>query len=183
MREARGFVGVRWQVEDDNRDQLVFRVDIRGQGEENWKLLEEEVDREFLSWDSTSFADGIYEVKVTASDAPANPVSEAKTGIETISGIVVDNTAPEIRGVRAERAEGRLRVRFDAGDQTTKISRAEYSLDGGEWTAMAPVSKLFDSKELAFDFTTASADAGEHTVAVRVFDEHENLAAAKAVVK
>jgi sugar lactone lactonase YvrE len=183
MREARGFVGIRWQAEDDNRDQLVFRVEIRGQGEENWKLLEEELDREFLSWDSTSFADGVYEARVTVSDAPANPVSEAKTGAQTIAGIVIDNTAPVIQAVRAERAEGRLRVRFEAADQTTKISRAEYSLDGGDWTAIAPVSKLFDSKDLAFDFTTAPVEAGEHTVAVRVFDEHENLAAAKAVVK
>ncbi len=183
MRESRGFVGIRWQADDDNEDQLVFRVDIRGQGEENWKLIEEDVEREFLSWDSTSFADGIYEARVTASDSPANPASEARTDVQTIAGIVVDNTAPAIQGIRAERAEGCLRVRFDAADQTTKISRAEYSLDGGEWTAMAPTAKLFDSKELAFDFTTATVEGGEHTVAVRVFDQHENVAAAKAVVK
>ncbi len=183
MREAQGFVGIRWQADDDNKDELVFRVEIRGQGEENWKLLEEETDREFLSWDSTSFADGIYEARVTASDSPANPASEAKTDMQTVSGIVVDNTAPAIQGLQAERVEGTLRVRFRAADPTTKIERGEYSVDGGEWTAMAPASKLFDSKELEFDFATAPVEAGERTLAVRVFDEHENLAAAKTVVK
>jgi hypothetical protein len=36
---------------------------------------------------------------------------------------------------------------------------------------------------LAFDFLTGEAGTGEHTVAVRVYDEHENVAAAKTVVR
>jgi hypothetical protein len=183
MRPAKGFVGVRWRADDANEDDLSYRIEIRGDGEENWKLLEEETSQDFLSWDSTSFADGIYEVRVTASDAPSNAASEIKTASETIEGILIDNTAPLLEPIRASREGERLRVSLRAADATSKITRAEYSLDGGEWKPVLPATRLFDSMELAFDFATEPVAAGEHTLAVRVYDEHDNLAIAKSVVK
>jgi len=183
MRPAKGFVGIRWRAEDANGDDLSYRVEIRGQGEENWKSLEEETSQDFLSWDSTSFADGVYEVRVTASDAPSNAASETRTASETIEGILIDNTAPLLEPIRASREGERLRVSLRAADATSKITRAEYSLDGGEWKPVLPATRLFDSKELAFDFVTEAVAAGEHTLAARVYDEHDNLATAKSVVK
>ena len=183
MRPAKGFVGIRWRAEDVNGDDLSYRVEIRGHGEENWKLLEEETDQDFLSWDSTSFADGVYEVRVTASDAPSNAASETRTASEIIKGILIDNTAPVVEPMRASREGERLRVSLRAADATSKITRAEYSLNGGEWKPVLPATRLFDSKELAFDFATETVAAGEHTLAARIYDEHDNLATVKSVVK
>jgi len=183
MRPAKGFVGIRWRAEDANGDDLSYRIEIRGEGEQNWKVLEEETSQDFLSWDSTSFADGVYEVTVTASDAPSNAASETKTASQTIAGILIDNTAPLLEPIRASREGESLRVSLRAFDSTSKITRAEYSLNGREWKPVLPATRLFDSKELAFDFVTEPVAAGEHTLAVRVYDEHDNLAAAKSVVK
>jgi hypothetical protein len=179
---AQGYAGVRWDASDSNDDTLLFQVEIRAEDETNWKLLKDEVADSYLSWDSTSFADGLYRVRVTASDAPSNPVSEVKTHSRISEPFRIDNTAPGITGLSGTMAQGKLRVRFSAHDTATPIQAAEYSLDGGEWKRVVPTSTLFDSRDLSFDFEMDAAAAGEHTVAVRVYDSHDNVATAKAVV-
>jgi hypothetical protein len=63
------------------------------------------------------------------------------------------------------------------------IGKAEYSLNGGEWTFVEPVTKLSDSKELDYHLVLEKLSPGEKTIAVRVTDEFDNLAVAKIVVK
>ncbi|HXJ39942.1 MAG TPA: hypothetical protein VNH18_11750, partial [Bryobacteraceae bacterium] len=63
------------------------------------------------------------------------------------------------------------------------ITKAEYSVDGGDWTVVDPVTKLSDSKELDYNLTVTDAPAGEHTIAVRVADEFDNQSAEKVVVR
>ncbi len=142
MLPAQGYVGVRWDADDENDDTLVFKVEIRAEDETTWKLLEDEVEDSYLSWDSTSFADGLYRVRVTASDAPSNPVSGAKTHSLISEPFRIDNTAPSISDLNVTPAEGKLHVRFHAHDTATPIQAAEYSLDGGEWKRVLPTSTL-----------------------------------------
>jgi hypothetical protein len=94
----------------------------------------------------------------------------------------IDNTPPKITGLAATRAGGKLEVRWHAADALNTIAKAEYSLDGGEWTVVAPVTKLSDSLDLDYDLTI-DAGPGEHTIAVRVADDYENLASDKVVVR
>ena len=180
---AQGYAGVRWDASDDNDDSLIFKVEIRAEDETNWRLLQDEIEDSYLSWDSTSFADGLYRVRVTASDAPSNPVSEVKTHSRTSEPFRIDNTGPSINNLTATLGQGKLRVRFGASDTATPIHAAEYSLDGGEWKRVLPASALFDSRDLSFDFEIDAPAAGEHTAAVRVYDSHENVATAKVVVR
>ena len=95
---------------------------------------------------------------------------------------IVDNTPPKITGLAASRNAGKLEVRWHAADALNNIGKAEYSLDGAEWTVAAPVTKLSDSPELDY-VLSVDAGPGEHTIAVRVQDEYDNLATDKAVVK
>ena len=136
-----------------------------------------------FDWDGTSFADGFYRVRVTASDSPSNPASEALTFSKVSESFAIDNSAPAIRDLGAERDGETIRVRFSAVDSASLLRRAEYSLDGTDWEQVLPSTRLFDSRELSFDFATGSVEGGEHTVAVRVYDRFENLAAAKVVVR
>jgi hypothetical protein len=48
---------------------------------------------------------------------------------------------------------------------------------------MLPATRLFDGKELDWEFTTEEVKPGEHTVAVRVVDEYDNQGVAKVVVR
>ena len=157
--------------------------EIRGLTEQNWKLLEDEVRAQHLSWDSTAFADGRYQLRVTASDAPSNPGPEALSYSKESEPFAIDNTPPAISAVTAAPEGQRLRVRFRAADALTNIKKSEYSVDGAEWRVMLPATRLFDSRELEFDFLTEEVKPGEHTVAIRVWDANDNLAAAKAIVR
>jgi hypothetical protein len=81
----------------------------------------------------------------TASDAPSNPPADALTGQLVSDAFTVDNTPPRISGLSATRNGGKLDVRWHAADALSNIAKAEYSLDGGDWTVAAPVTKLSDS--------------------------------------
>ena len=180
---AKGYVGIRWAASDANEDKLVFTLDIRGEQETEWKLLEDEVETGHLSWDSTSFPDGWYRVRIKASDRLSNPAAQELDAFRISDPFVIDNGAARISDLTASFEDGCLAVRFRAADPTTKISRAQYSVDGSDWKPIRPVSLLFDSKELSFEFKTDPVEAGEHTVAVRVYDAYQNLAAEKVVVR
>jgi len=182
MQFAKGYVGARWLASDPNGDSLIYTVEIRGASETEWKLLKDRVAEKYISWDSTAFPDGEYHLRITASDAPGNPPSEALTARMESDAFWIDNTPPKITGLAASRAGDKLEVRWHAADALNNITKAEYSLDGGEWTVVAPVTKLSDSLDLDYDLTI-DAGPGEHTIAVRVEDEYDNLASDKVVVR
>jgi hypothetical protein len=182
MQLAKGYVGARWLASDPNGDSLIYTVEIRGAGETEWKVLKERVAEKYISWDSTAFPDGEYRLRVTASDAPGNPPLEALTARLESDAFWIDNTPPKITGLAATRTGSKLEVRWHAADALNHITKAEYSLDGGDWTVAAPVTRLSDSLDLDYDLTIDAGPA-EHTVAVRVQDEYDNLSSDKVVVR
>ena len=64
-------VTVRWGAHDENGDELVFDVYVRGDGEKNWRLLRSHLTERFYSFDSIRIPDGGYRIRVVASDAAA----------------------------------------------------------------------------------------------------------------
>jgi hypothetical protein len=183
MQYAKGSLGARWSASDDNGDSLIYTVEIRGKKEKQWKLLKERVKEKYISFDSTAFPDGEYLLRITASDAPGNPPDQALTTQMESDPFLIDNTPPAITGLKATRSGSNLEVHWKAADALNEIRKAEYSLDGGDWTIVAPAGRLSDSMELDYDLALKNAAAGEHTVAVRVEDEYGNQATGKVVVE
>ena len=182
MQTAKGWVGARWLASDPNGDALIYTVEIRGEDETEWKPLKEKLGEKYFSWDSTAFPDGEYRLRVTASDAPANPPAEALTARAESDIFVIDNTPPRITGLAAARNGGKLEVRWRAEDALNNLGQAEYSLDGGEWTVAAPVGGLSDALSLEYRLAL-DAPPGEHTIAVRVKDEYDIEAVEKVLVR
>jgi len=183
MQYAKGFTGARWAAADDNGDSLIFTVEIRGVHETNWKLLKDKVREKYWSWDSTAFPDGEYRLRVTASDLPGNPPTEALSTSTVGDPFLIDNTPPRIGRLAAHQSNGKLQAAWTATDALSDIKKAAYSLDGGDWTLAAPVTGLSDSHELAYDLTLDHIAPGEHTLAVRVEDDYDNQAVDKVVVR
>jgi sugar lactone lactonase YvrE len=183
MLYAKGFIGARWAAADDNGDGLIFTVEIRGVREANWKLLKDKVKEKYWSWDSTAFPDGEYRLRVTASDLPGNPPAEALSTSMVSDPFTIDNTPPRIAGLAASASDGKLHATWSAADALSDIRKAEYSLDGGDWTLVAPVTGLSDSHELAYDLTLDHIAPGEHILAVRVEDDYENQSVDKVIVR
>jgi sugar lactone lactonase YvrE len=179
---AKGYMGARWKAKDENGDTLQFKIEIRGVAETEWKLLREKSKDRFLSWDSTAFPDGEYKLRVIATDAPSNPPAEALTASAESDPFTIDNTPPHLSGLHAAATGKKIAVRWKATDALTTIEKAEYSVNGGDWTMVEPTTKLSDSKELDYVLTVDKTSA-EVTIAVRVTDEADNSAVEKIIVK
>jgi hypothetical protein len=182
MTLAKGFVGARWSAQDPNGDPMIFTVEIRGANETEWKLLKDKVTERYLSWDSTSFPDGEYRIRVTVSDAPGNPPAEALSSQIESSPFWIDNTPPRITALTAARTGAKLQVKWHAADALNNIAKAEYSLDGGDWKVAAPVTRLSDGQDLDYELSL-DAGPGEHTIAVRTEDDYANQSVEKVVVR
>jgi hypothetical protein len=179
---AKGYVGARWMADDDNGDMLQFKVEIRGVNETAWKLLRDNVRERYLSWDSTTYPDGKYVLRVTATDAPANPPDQALTAQRESEPFLIDNTPPEINCCMVASSPS-LTVQFHAKDSLSTLGKAEYSLNGGDWVVVQPTTRLTDSPEHDYRIGLSNRPPGEVTVAVRVEDAYGNQAVAKTVLK
>ena len=59
---------------------------IAEKNERDWKLLKDKLEQKFYSWDTTSFADGAYYLKIVASDcALESPRQRADRGARSAS--------------------------------------------------------------------------------------------------
>jgi hypothetical protein len=179
---AKGWIGARWVASDPNGDSLTYTVEIRGVNETQWKPLKDKLTEKYYSWDSTAFPDGEYRLRIVASDAPSNPPEEALTSNLESEPFLIDNTPPRITNLTAARNGAKLEIRWHAADALSTVAKAEYSLDGGDWTVAAPAGGISDSLELDYALALDAAP-GEHTIAVRVEDAYDNQAAEKVVVR
>jgi hypothetical protein len=181
--QQKGFQSVLWTADDQNDDQLEFAIYFRGENETTWKLLKDKLDTKFYSWDTTSMPDGAYYLKIAASDAPSNPSGEGLSSERESDRFVVDNTPPSIGQLSAESVSAGVRVRFQASAPVSFVTRAQYSLDSGDWTLVFPSGGLSDAPRENYDFQLPKVSPGEHTVTVRVYDQFENVSSAKATVR
>ncbi len=183
MQYEKGQIGARWAASDENGDDLVAKVEIRGVRETEWRLLKDKVKEKHLSWDSTAFADGEYLLRVTVSDLPDNPPGQELTAQLVSAPFLIDNSAPVVDGLSATLSAGRLTARWRAADALSVLYSAEYSLDGGEWLMAEPTTVITDAQAHDYVLTLDGVAPGEHTLAVRVTDAYDNQVVAKAVVR
>ncbi len=207
----RDSIAVRWAAHDDNDDDLVYSLYYRGDGETRWKLLKDDIEDKFYSFDAALLPDGGYTVKVAASDAPSHSPDEALTAEKESAHFEVDTTPPRIEDLNGAVESGELHITFRASDNFSNIRRAEYSVDAGDWHFVEPVGRLSDARSENYDFAipvpngdtttrpggapadppdpivkkpakSAPAAPQEHVIVVRVWDGFDNSGAAKTVI-
>src|SRR5437773_10337744 len=160
----RGYQSVVWTAHDDNDDELRYSVYFRGEHEREWKLLKDNLEQKFYSWDTTALPDGAYYLKIVANDAPSNPPALALKAERESERFEVDNTPPVIEGLQIGRTSTEIvggttststPIKFTARDATSSIERAQFSLDGGDWILILPVGNISDATEEHYEFTLA----------------------------
>jgi sugar lactone lactonase YvrE len=187
-------ITVRWAAHDDNGDDLIYSLFLRGDGETVWRLLKDGITDKAYSFDAALIPDGGYQIKVVASDGPSHTPADALTGARVSERFEVDTTPPVVSGLQAVEAEcthapcaKSVQLTFDAEDAISPIAHAEYSLDAGPWQFIAPVGGLSDSRREHYS-TSIPAEAlagkgGEHLITVRAYDRYDNVGVAKTVFK
>jgi hypothetical protein len=165
----RDYIAVRWAARDDNDDDLVYAIYYRGDGENDWKLLKDNITEKYYSWDSSLLPDGGYTIKVVASDSPSNSPDDSLTDEKISSRFELDSTPPQVESLQAKLEGNEMHVSFRAVDGFSPIKRAEYSIDAGDWHYIEPVGQISDSRTEEYDFS-AMLPQGELPVAANDFN-------------
>ncbi|MFN6963624.1 MAG: hypothetical protein ACK4S4_07645 [Pyrinomonadaceae bacterium] len=168
---------LQWTAEDRNGDKLAYDIYYREVSEQNFRPLRRELEQTFFTIDGQSLADGRYVFKIVARDTPSNPAASALSGERTTDPIDIDNTAPSVTVQNSSASQ----VIFAAVDRASYITRAEYSVNGGEWITVYPDDRIADSPTETFTVAVPTA-AGEYSITLRVFDVNGNAGNARAVV-
>jgi WD40 repeat protein/flavin-binding protein dodecin len=181
--QQKGYQTVVWTAHDDNDDDMRYAVYFRGENEREWKLLKDNLDQKFYSWDTTALPDGAYYLKIVATDALSNPPSAAQRAERESERFEVDNTPPVVEDVRVGPASGKMSgwhpASFTVRDASSSIERAQYSIDGGDWVLVVPNTGISDALVEHYDIGLPPLPPGEHTIAVRAYDRFENVGSAK----
>jgi hypothetical protein len=169
-------VSVRWDVENPDRDELRYRIFYRLDSQQTWRDALKPTDiytQSSYEWDTSTLPEGLYRMRVEATDELVNaPDKITKHSLES-SVIVVDNTAPLFGGLAIN---GR-KLTGDVTDGLGPISRIEIALAGtDDWRPIFPKDGIFDSAKEEFDAdVSAIVPAGSRLIGVRAWDTNGNF--------
>jgi sugar lactone lactonase YvrE len=173
---VQGALKVTWSIDNPDGDDLVYRIYYRADDEPTWKLLTRPdplTKREYI-WNTQGVPQGIYRLKVVASDEKANPPGAALMHENISAPVLVDNAKPEIVGLKVQYPM----VTGTARDGQSRISRLEYSVDGGEWVFIYPKDGIFDDRVEPFALKIGDKlPPGQHSVAIKAWDAAGNIGA------
>lgn len=180
----RGATSLQWTAEDRNGDKIIYDVFYKEVGDANFKLLRGEMTDNFLAIDGQSLADGRYIFKIVAKDTPSNPLSLALSGEKMTEPIDIDNTPPIVIAMDTPNiTDEKAQVSFDASDAASYLTRAEYSINGGEWMTVYADDGISDSPREHYSIDVPIKTTGEYAVTIRVYDVNGNSGNARTVVR
>jgi len=180
----RGAKSFQWTAEDRNGDKLLYDVYYKELSDVNYKLLRKGIAENFYTIDGQSLADGRYTLKIIATDAPGNPPVRVLSGERISEPFDIDNGQPSVAAFGTPQVTGeKARVVFTASDKSSYISRAEFSVNGGEWQTVYAADGISDSPDERYTIEFPVTSAGEYAVTLRVFDANGNAGNARAIVK
>lgn len=170
--ERAGFQTVTWDAADDNGDELEYTVSIRRDNEKDWRKIESGIRDGIFAFDTLSFPDGSYYLKIEASDAPSNPVDAALVTEKISPVFVIDNSQPVFKNFTARRNGQSLDIEFDVEDGYSMIEEVKYLVRPDEWRVVFPVDGICDSRSEKYRFTVKLPSGADNMIAVRARDSH-----------
>ena len=175
---------VKWKAQDPNGDRMLYDIYFRIVGHKRWILLKEDNKTTELKWDTSKVADGRYEIRVVAKDAPGNPPLTALSDDRISDILVIDNNPPVIGPVKTEKAgKGRVRVHAVLADKHSPIAAAHHAVDSHDkWVAVLAEDDLFDALRETISFELEDLEPGEHVVTIRARDAEHNWGYTTVVV-
>ncbi len=171
----RGMRTASWEALDPNGDALSFDIYLKSDDEEDWKLVEESVLRRTLhTWDTAAMTDGVYRLKVKATDRQSNPKESTLTASAESPPFTVDHTPPEFTRVDVSSSAGGLTVSGVVTDAASQVMFVDVSVDYGAWRPAFADDGMFDSCSESFRLVIEGLEEGEHAVSVRAADRSGN---------
>lgn len=172
----RGVFKISYKAEDDNADKLIYRIDFRKTGRENWIELKEKIEESNFEWDGRTVEDGRYEVRVTASDERSNSSASRLTDSRITEPLVVDNTGPVIEKNSITKDGDKITLKLRVSDKLSVIGEVNYTIDSNaEWRSAVPDDLVYDTTDERFTIKTEKLQPGEHIISVKISDDVGNV--------
>ncbi len=174
---------LKWEASDPNGDDLIYTLALRRDGWPAWVPLAGagELTEAKYTWDTTTVPSGSYRLRVQAGDRRSNRPEEAASSSLASGPFVVDHEGPTVTDAPAGGDPLVRSIRL--ADAQTRVARAEYALDGGDWTAIFPDDGLFDERDEAITLRLPDPGPGDHVLMIRAFDAAGNAGSAAGVVE
>jgi len=170
-----GMFNIGYRAIDRNGDKLIYRLDIRKIGRQNWIKIKDELETEIFAWDSRTVEDGRYEIKVTASDARSNNTDSALSDSRISEPFVVDNTPPKVVASNTDVKDKQVLFTAAVEDNLSTIASVAYTVDSGtNWITTLPVDSVFDTTREELKISLTDLAPGQHVLAVRMTDSVGN---------
>jgi sugar lactone lactonase YvrE len=179
--ERKGYQSLQWDAEDENGDLLIYAISIKSDTEKEWRLLDDRWAETTYAFNTVQFPDGIYTLKVAASDGLSNPPGQEKTAERESGPLVIDNTAPALRNVQVAKLGPELAVSFQAEDSFSAIREARVLLRPGDWRIVFPEDGICDSKTERFAFKVPLPTGADNLLTITVRDAVGNVAVIRQI--
>ncbi len=171
---------LKWKIDNGDGDDTTYLLEARRDGEANWRPIstgKTPLTATTWEWNTETYPDGWYRLRVTASDAAANSPDRALTSSFSTPLFAIDNQRPVIEGLSILYP----RATAKASDAINVIAEAAYSVDDGPWQLGASDDGLFDdlTETLRIELPTGLAK-GTHTLAIRTADAAGNVGSTSA---
>ncbi len=172
--ERMGFQTVIWEASDENEDRLIYTLYLKREDDRQWLSLKENWEESIFAFDTVSFPDGVYHIKVEVTDSPSNPLGmELKSG-RISSPLIIDNSLPAVKNFQATQDKNTLTVTFSAEDSMSSIEEVLYIIRPDKWRSVFPLDGICDSKQEEFKFNITLAANSERFVTLKVKDSQGN---------
>lgn len=169
---TQGVQSFTWKAVDENDDALEYSLYFKGEDESDWKPLAKRIKDTFFTVNTAALPDGVYRLKVVASDEPSNPPETALSGEKISEPFIIAVTTPEVVITGSEIEGNKAVLRFQASVRTGNIASAEFSVDGGEWRLVFPIDGIADSAVEEYGIVTQELSPGEHFIGIRAGDRN-----------
>ncbi len=171
-----GFRTAVWEADDENGDALVFTLALKREDETSWRVIQQDWEDPIFAFDTLGYPDGTYLLRLTASDAPANPEGTDLRTERIGRPFAIDNTAPLIRDFLAVRKGDSLEVSFRAEDAASPLEEAKVLARPSAWRVVFPEDGVCDGRSETFKLTLKIPAGADGQIAVRVRDRFGNVA-------
>jgi len=166
---------VSWEAGDPNGDALSYTLEYQPAGSERWLTIAEDVTDTSYTWETRRVPDGRYTLRLTATDASANPADMALRAARVSDPVLVDNTPPS-PGEIGTSVDGRsLTLSGTVTDALSPVRAVAYAVDSDDdYRPVLPEDLIYDSTRESWTATLRDLARGPHVVTLRFEDARGN---------
>jgi hypothetical protein len=178
--ERKGYQTVVWDAADENGDMLVYSIAIRHENESQWRYLKKDWEEKVFAFDTLSFPDGVYFIKIEAQDKPSNPLGIELQTDKISRPLVIDNSLPLIRNFQVSRERNTIKVSFTGLDSFSHIKEVKFLVRPDNWRIVFPTDGICDSREESFNFSVTLPPDFDDMITIKVEDAKGNIGVHRA---